>query len=225
MKPIRLRILGYGLVCSMLVSPTCVEVHDKQNRKEEINNTAQSLGEHILWRKVKKTKAVIDETYRKIHALQDSIEEAKYRVQTVVGLRVASIENELLDMHDVKMDLQAYVAGIPHDPAGILLKQLYEQPDAALAARQLTDLLYLAGKLPHETQGIKKRMAERNNARLYFEEFAGKRALQTAQTYRKWAKLYRLKGMELSDKVLQDKAFAMTDYERIRTHRSPVSIL
>ncbi len=220
MKKVRLKLLSYCCICFLLISPTCVVVSDKKNRKEEINNAAQSLGEHVLWKKVKKTKEVIDETYHKIHALQDSIDQARYLVQSVTGLGVASIENELLDIHDLTSDVDAYVAGVPGNSYGLMLRQLYQQPDAARAAQQLTDMLYYTDKLPKETKGIEKLLAEHHNFRLYFQEFADKRAVQTAQTYRKWAKLYRKKGMELSRKVLQDKVFSMSDYERIRTQQT-----
>lgn len=219
MKHYKLRLIGYCCICFLLISPTCVEVNDRQNRKEEINNAAQSLGEHVLWRKVKKSKEIIDETYYKIHALQDSIDQAKYLVQSVIGLGVASIENELLEIYDMKTDVDAYVAGVSNNSYGLLLKNLYEQPNAAVAAQQLADMLYYTDKLPKETAGIEKLLADHHNFRLYFEEFADKRAVQAAQTYRKWARLYRNKGMELSQKILQDKAFSMSDYERIHTQQ------
>lgn len=213
----RLRLIGYSFISFLLISPTCVQVNDRQNRKEEINNAAQSLGEHVLWKKIEKAKAVIDETYQKIHALQDSIDQAKYIAQSVVGLGVASIENELLQIHDMKMDVDAYVAGIPDNLYGAKLKNLYERPDVEVAAHELADMLYYSDQLPKETKQLQNLLTDANNFRAYFQEFADKRAMQAAHMYRKWARLYREKGIELSQRVLQDKALTMTDYERIQT--------
>ncbi|MEK6480918.1 hypothetical protein WJR50_25475 [Catalinimonas sp. 4WD22] len=196
-----------------------VVVKDKKNRKEEINNTAQSLGELVLWKKIEKTKEVIDKTYDKIHELQDSIDQAKYMAQSVIGMKMASIENELMGIDDIKNDIDEYVNMLPAQEYGERLYNLYKHPDVADAARELADKMYFTAPLPGTSKGLEQRIADNRNFRLYFQEFAGKRAAQAAHTYRKWADLYREKGMELSQKVQQDKAFAMSDYERIRTQR------
>ncbi|WP_277488035.1 hypothetical protein [Catalinimonas alkaloidigena] len=202
------------------MSNQCVViVKDKKNRKEEINNTAQSLGELVLWKKIEKTKDVIDETYDKIYALQDSIDQAKYMAQSVIGMKMASIENELIEINNIKHDVDAYVAEPLDQEYGERLNNLYKHPDVAEAARELADKMYFAAPLPGTSNVLEQRIADNRNFRLYLQEFVGKRATQAAHTYRKWADLYREKGMELSQKVHQDKAFAMSDYERIRNQR------
>lgn len=218
MKPITLRIVGYMLISLLLMSYQCVVVvKDKKNRKEEINNAAQSLGEHALWKKIEKTKEVIDETYQKIHALQDSIDQAKYIAHSVIGLGVASIEDEMLELDHFHTNPDAYVATTFNESYGALLKNMYKRKDVAIAAQELADKLYYTNSLPRQKETLDQLVADNNNFRLYFQEFTDKRSLQAASTYRKWADVYRNKGMELSQKVLEDKAFAMTDYERIRT--------
>ncbi len=214
------RLAGYGLMFFLLSSNTCVTiVSDKKNRKEEINNTAQSLGEHVLWKKLEKTKEVIDHTYTKIHALQDSIEQAKYLVHSVVNMKMASIESELLEINDIKLDVNAYLSGIPDNAYGAQLKMLYQNNDVDHAAQQLADMLYFTDHLPKETGALEELIAGTGNFRMYYCEFADKRAMQASRTYRKWAKLYREKGAELSGRVLEDKSFAMSDYERINLQR------
>lgn len=61
-------LLGYSLITFLIISPICVQVNDRQSRKEEINNAAQSLGEQVLWKKIEKAKEAIDQlTKRSMH--------------------------------------------------------------------------------------------------------------------------------------------------------------
>ena len=213
------RYLGYLCIALLLSSGTCVQVQDKKNRDEEVNNAASSLGEHILWKKIQKTKEVIDKTYTKIHALQDSLDRIKQMVYTIKNLGVASISDELLDLHDIKTDIDAYVAGVPEDGAELMLRQLYKNDDVRAAAHDFTAVLYLEGALSKDYQALDHQLVGRNNVRMEFSEFADKRAMQTARMYRRWSKLYRDKGEELSGWAMKEDAHAITDYERIRVQQ------
>lgn len=205
------------LVYFTLSAKACVMiVKDKKNRKEEINNAASSLGETILWSKIKKTKEVIDLTYTKIKALQDSLDRAKELVHTVKDLGVASISDELLAVHDIKTDIDAYVAGIPNDGSEIALRQLYKNDDVAQAATDFVSVLHFTDALPKEHQQFNELIIHHNSMRMGFTEFSDKRAMQTARMYRRWSKLYRDKGEELSEWVMKEDVHAITDFERIR---------
>lgn len=213
------RVAGWIGIALLNFNIKCVEIADEKGRKEQIENTASSLGEHVLWKKIEKTKGVIDTVYTKIQALQDSIDAAKYTVNTIINLGIASIENELLELHDYKLDLDAYVSRVPDNAYGLMLSQLYRQEDVVSASEQFTDVIFYADHLPTTVAGVDQRVADRQGIQMHFNEFADKRSMQAAQVYRKWSRLYRDKGMELSRKVLTDKAFGMTDYERIETQR------
>lgn len=214
-----IRLMGYFCIMLLLSSNTCVQVQDEKNRKEEINNAASSLGEHILWKKIQKTKETIDKTYSKIHALQDSLDRIKQMVHTIRNLGMASIDDELLDLHDIKTDIDAYVAGVPEDGPELILRQLYKNDNVRGAARDFTAMLYLDEALPKDYRALDRRLVGHNNMRMEFSEFADKRAMQTARMYRRWSRLYRDKGEELSGWAMKEDAHAITDYERIRVQQ------
>ncbi|WKN46484.1 hypothetical protein [Tunicatimonas pelagia] len=191
-------------------------VKDKKNRKEEINNAASSLGENIMWEKIRKTKEVIDETYDKIHALQDSLDQIKQMVHTIRNLGMANIEDELLFVHDIKTDIDAYVAGVPGNGSEAVLRQLYKSDHVAQAATAFTNTIYFADALPSTVEALDQHVIDVNDLRMEYSEFADKRAMQTASMYRRWGELYRNKGEELHHWVMTDNAYAVTDYERIK---------
>ena len=212
-----LRTSAYlGLLLILSANGCVVIVQDEKNRKEEINNAASSLGETILWSKIKKTKEVIDSTYLKIRALQDSLDRAKELVHTIKDLGVASISDELLAVHDIKADIDAYVAGVPADGTELVLRQLYKNDDVVQAATDFADVLHFTDKLPKDHHQLNELMINTNNMRMEYGEFTDKRAMQTARMYRQWSKLYRDKGEELSEWVMKEDEHAITDFERIR---------
>ena len=213
------RILSYLFIGLLTTSGTCVQVSDKKNQEEEVNNAASSLGEYILWKKVKKTKKVIDETYDKIYALQDSLDRAKELVHTIKNLGMASIDDELLNFHDMKTDIDAYVAGVPSDEYALMLRQIYKYDDVQQASSDFTAILQFSDALPNDYQAMDKLLIKNNNMRMEFSEFTDKRAMQTAKMYRRWSKLYRDKGEELSEWVMKEDIHAITDYERIRVQQ------
>ena len=213
------RVLGYFLISFTLISPKCVVISDEKNQKEEMNNAASSLGEHILWKKIEKTKEVIDKTYDLIHTLQDSLDHAKQLVHTVTHLGVTDLSEELLTIYDVKNDMEAYVSRVPDHPYSVGIQHLYQQGNVAVAAKTLADFLYVTEALPTDPDAFRQLAVGQLTLRTYYHEFADKRALQVAQAYRKWAKQYRKKGTELSQNVLQDRRLTMTDLERIETQR------
>ncbi len=212
------RCLSYLLIALLTTSNTCVVVKDEKNRDEEIDNTASSLGEHLLWRKIRKTKEVIDSTYHLIHALQDSLDRAKQLVHTVTRLGMTSLSEELLALYDMKSDVEAYVNLPALHPYAATLNGLYRN-DATIASQELGNMLCLTEPLPHDVAGLNELLTARSSFRTYYSEFSDKRALQVAQSYRKWAKVYRQKGTELSRSVLRDKELTMTDLERIKVQR------
>ena len=215
----RLRVLSYLCIALLLSAGKCVVVKDKKNRKEEVNNAASSLGENIMWEKIKKTKEVIDKTYTKIHALQDSLDRVKQMVHTIRNLGMASITDELLAVHDLKTDIDAYVAGVPENGSALVLRQLYRNDNVARAAEDFTNLLHLGDALPQDYTALDRLLVNTNDIRMEYSEFADKRAMQTARMYRQWSKLYRDKGEELSGWVMKEDAHAITDYERIRVQQ------
>lgn len=72
---------------------------------------------------------------------------------------MASIEKELLQIHDMKMEVDVYVNRLPDNLYGAKLKNLYERPDVETAAREIANMLYYTDPLPQETKPLEQLLA------------------------------------------------------------------
>ena len=188
-------MLGYLLMSLTLFSNTCIQVQDEKNQDEEAYNAANSLGELILWKKLEKTKEVIDKTYDLIHTLQDSLDRAKQLVHTVTHLGMTDFSEELLYVYDIRSDVEAYVSRVPDHPYSVGIQTLYKQENVAGAAKTFADFLYVTEALPSDPNAFRQFKVGQHTVRTYYNEFADKRAFQIAQAYRKWARQYRERGL------------------------------
>ena len=143
-------------------------------------------------------------------------------MRTLDGLKITSIAAELQEVKNLHQDPLTYTDYGEKDDYTPQFALLLESPDVQRSSDELFRMLYgmrSGNMLPQEYQELKAMAKARNTFLFNLQEYLDKRALTASQGYRKWAEIYRLKGMELHEAVLKDKRFTMTDLERIETER------
>lgn len=200
-----------ALLCSAF---TCTTIKDNPNRKRQIKNTANSLGQYSFLRQLDETKATIAHLYSDMQDLQDSLDAALYNVSTILKLEMASIDQELEDLQNMWISLQDYDQDNPYH---FLLQDLQSQGSIPVNfGKQLTDLLYqqqMTGVLPTDYDDFKQ--LEQNKKALTEElgDMIKKRSITANLIYRQWSDRYREKSMQLNQLLHQDDHFTMTDFE------------
>lgn len=199
-----------------------VIVKDGKNRENQIKNASKTFVEAYMAKRVLQNKESVRDTYAQIYSLQDSIQQALKNVQTVEGLKTASLQAELQEVENLEADLLTYIDYQSSDDYTRQFGQLLESDDVQKSADELFRMINgmrSGNKLPEEFQELKAVAKSRSTFLFNLQEYLDKRALTASQGYRKWAEVYRLKGVELHEAVLQDNRFTMTDLERIETER------
>ena len=207
---------------SLALQGGCVTVQDSKNRNNQIKNASKTFVEAYMAKRVLESKESIRDTYEELYRMQDSIQQALRHVQTLEGLKIASIAPELQEVKDLHQDPLAFMDYSEKDEYTPQFALLLASPDVQKSSDELFRMIHgmrSANHLPQEYQELKGLAKARNTFLLNLQEYLDKRALTASQGYRKWAEVYRLKGMELHEAVLKDKRFTMTDLERIQTER------
>lgn len=226
MKPTHLfkRYLRAGGLISLALALQggCVMVQDPKNRENQIKNASKTFVEAYMAKRVLQHKEATRDTYKQLFSLQDSIQQALREVRTVDGLKIASLETEVQEVENLERDMLAYLDYSGSDAYSWQFGLLLQSPEVGKNAEELFRMLYgtrSGNQLPQSYAELKALAKARNTFLFNLQEYLNKRALTASQGYRRWAEVYRLKGMELHEAVLQDRQFTMTDGERIETER------
>lgn len=188
------------------MSNTCVQIEDEQAREEQIENAGNNLGQYLQWKKVEKSRQDIDQIYKHILQLQDSLDQIKWNPAKLLGLKIASLEQESNQVNDLKS------IGMPAGWEGFAV----ENP--AAFAQQLSVLLYMSDAgtpLPEGLASYQSFKYYRQRLLLSFQQQAGKRKLEAAQIYQDWSRLYHDKALELDRLLQEEDRWVMQDYERL----------
>lgn len=207
---------------SIALQGGCVAIKDSKNRDNQIENASKTYVEAYMAKRILEKKEIIKDTYFEIYHLQDSIRKALGNVHTVADLKTATLLPEIRELANLDNDLLAYVDYESSDAYSHQFGQLLLSPDVHRSSEELFRMIYLmrsGNNLPKEYQEMKKLVKDRNTFLFNLQEFLNKRALTASQGYRNLAEVYRQKGIELHEVVLQDKRLTMTDLERIETER------
>jgi hypothetical protein len=226
-SPMKLpQLLLQGLQCSSLIALAlalqggCVPVQDTKNRENQIKNASKTFVEAYMAKRVLQSKEAVRDTYDQIYSLQDSIQQALREVQTVEELKAASLQAELQEVENMENEPLAYINYASNDDHTRQFGQLLLSQDVQKSSDKLFRMIHLmrsGNKLPDTYAELKATAKARSSFLFNVQEYLNKRALSASQGYRRWEAVYRLKGMELHEAVLQDKRFTMTDLERIDT--------
>ena len=203
--------------CALLCSAfTCSTIKDNPNRKRQIKNTANSLGQYSFLRQLEATKATIAHLYHEMQDLQDSLDAALYSVSTILNLEIAGIDQELEELQNLWVPLQDYDQ---ENPYYFLLQDLqHQQSNPVDFGKHLTDLLYrqqMTGALPTDYDAFKQ--LEKNNKAITeaLQDIIKKRSITANLIYRQWSDRYREKSLQLNQLL----HFTITDFERIQLQK------
>lgn len=200
----------------------CVTIQDNKNRENQIKNASKTFVEAYMAKRVLQSKESTRDIYADIYQLQDSIQKSLRDVRSTESLKAASLAAELREMESLESDLLSYIEYAGSDEYSRQFGQLLQSSDVQRSSDELFRMIHLmraGNKLPADYQELVAANKARNTFLFNLQEYLGKRALTASQGYRNWAEVYRQKGMELHEAVLQDKRFTMNDLERIETER------
>jgi hypothetical protein len=210
------------LTVGLALQGGCVPVQDKNNRENQIKNASKTFVEAYMAKRILRHKEAVKDTYAHLYLLQDSIRKAMYDTRTVEDLRIASLQTEIQDLEGINNELAAYIDYKADDEYTFRFGELLLSENVPQSADKLYRMLnYMSNgmQLPTDYQGFRELGKSRNMLLFNLHEYLHKRSLAASQAYRNWAELYRQKGAELSQLVVQDKRFTMTDLERIEIAR------
>ena len=210
------------LTTALALQGGCVPVMDVKNRENQIKNTSKTFVEAYMTKRVLRNKEAILNTYEELFRLQDSIQQALRDVRSVEKLRVASLEAEWKEVKNLESHPLVYMEYEERDDYTRHFGQLLQSSDVRKSSEELFRMIHgmrWGFTLPGDYGEMKALAKARNTFLFNLQEYLDKRALTASQGYRNWAEVYRLKGMELQEALLQDKRFTMTDLERIETER------
>lgn len=210
------------LAVGLALQGGCVSVQDKTNRENQIKNTSKTFVEAYMARRILRHKEAVRDTYAQIYQLQDSIRLAMRDTRSVEDLKAASLAAEIQDMAGMQDELLAFIDYRAEDAYTFQLGELLLSENAGESADKLYRMLNFMDsglQLPTDYHEFREIGKSRSMLLFNLHEYLHKRSLTASQAYRNWADVYRLKGIELNELVLQDKRFTMTDLERIETER------
>jgi hypothetical protein len=214
--------LGCLLTMALALQGGCVTVQDQNNRENQIKNASKTFVEAYMAQRILRHKETVKNTYAQLYLLQDSIQKAMHDTRTVEDLKIASMQTEIRDLEGITNELAAYIDYKADDEYTFQFGELLLSDNVPHSADKLYRMLNYAGhgrQLPTDYQDLQALGKSRNMLLFNLHEYLHKRSLAASQAYRNWAELYRQKGAELSELVVEDKRFTMTDLERIETER------
>lgn len=200
----------------------CITIRDTKNRENQIRNASKTFVEAYMAKRILQSRESTRDAYFQIYRMQDSIQRALQDVHTLQELKAASLAAELKEVENFDNDLLAYVDYAPGDDYTRQFALLLQSPDVEKSSDELWRMIHgmrTGNQLPAEYRELKALAKSRNTFLFNLQEYLSRRALTASHGYRNWAEVYRQKGMELHEAVLQDKRFTMSDLERIQTER------
>lgn len=210
------------LLLLLLTSGTCTRVADSTARKRQIENLAANTVKNHFLEQLRQAKIRIQETYREMHRLQDSVRQAAFNTATIQDLGWADLDGVLSLLDATGRPLSAYTHHIVSGSAADNIEAPYSggAPQAwAAMVYHVANMRDHGGKLPTTLADYRLREQARQQLGLAFEEYGEKRKLQMAQVYLALSGQLHRKAMEMDLLLKTDKVFSMGDAERLHLEK------
>ncbi len=158
---------------------------------------------------------LIEDKVSDIYNLQYDYRQHLKQVESVQDLAWVDLQNSAEQSSALVTNMDAYVSGITGIEA---LKRAYENPSSLKASYELFSHLdgFSAGTaLPGTHASLKGKMQDLSRNQYAMDEMAAKKKIQTALSYNQIAKDLLEKAQQLSDELLINERFSMSEGERL----------